>query len=704
MGQSSLKNIESVRQILETLLICERPLSIREIDENLRCESRGFTNELDPWRLIPSLFQLAAESSETFLDLYLVHRSLKEFLQSKKLEGHPLGSLPVKTLQAQRNVTRRCLVDLFKYRQPTFYTSKFGWTAYAGRYWHKHAKKMADGGRYSPEAAIWRDCTRLLSSETASFAHWTYMTRDDGEHDPDQQGDFGTREAYPSPLYYAALLGLPPCAEELIEQGEDVNLAGGKHRYPILAAVETGEIELVRLLLQRGANRYSRYANGDTALIRATKHGRKEILDVILEAGVDREVCDAKRRMTAAHWAVQYDRPYFLEALLIAGTFVNPRDNMNRTSLHWAVQHNNVTNTKLLLEAGADLEARDDQDFTALHVAAGGSEAVLELLLEHGANIDAKTADRRTPLCIAAGGINTEIVRKLLRRGAGAKASLATNDFSSPLHVAAAPLRDMENTPGGISVEEVYEAKRQIVKSLLYYGADLTDLDSHGQRPEDVTEDPVIGEILQRAREGTLFHESPSRDEQAAKTTSEGVKNRSKWANEDRIGQEELYEAAEKVLNELKAVTEHSIPFLRPVNKREVPDYYKVIRSPMDLGSMTKKLEAFRYKSKQEFVSDLDLTWSNCLRYNTNPEHTLRQHVLSMCKESQRLVPLIPDIIIRDRAEVEAEERRQHQAEADSDYSEESDDEPIVSSRARGALGGKVRKDSSASDEASPAS
>ena len=55
---------------------------------------------------------------------------------------------------------------------------------------------------------------------------------------------------------------------------------------------------------------------------------------------------------------------------------------------------------------------------------------------------------------------------------------------------------------------------------------------------------------------------------------SEVRKNRSKWASEDKIGQEELYEAAEKVLNELKAMTEHSAAFLTRVNKRDAPDYY----------------------------------------------------------------------------------------------------------------------------------
>lgn len=55
---------------------------------------------------------------------------------------------------------------------------------------------------------------------------------------------------------------------------------------------------------------------------------------------------------------------------------------------------------------------------------------------------------------------------------------------------------------------------------------------------------------------------------------SEVRKNRSKWASEDKIGQEELYEAAEKVLSELKAMTEHSSAFLTRVNKRDAPDYY----------------------------------------------------------------------------------------------------------------------------------
>jgi transcriptional activator SPT7 len=179
---------------------------------------------------------------------------------------------------------------------------------------------------------------------------------------------------------------------------------------------------------------------------------------------------------------------------------------------------------------------------------------------------------------------------------------------------------------------------------------------------------------------------------------SEVRKNRSKWASEDKVGQEELYEAAEKVLTELKAHTEHSTPFLNPVKKKDAPDYYLIIKYPMDLGTMTKKLKQFAYKSKKEFVDDLTQIWKNCLKFNSNPDHLFRKHALFMQKETDKLVPLIPDIVIRDRAEVEAEERRQQIANGELEAeAEESDDEPIMSSRGRKAPKKSAKKGGSTS-------
>lgn len=133
-------------------------------------------------------------------------------------------------------------------------------------------------------------------------------------------------------------------------------------------------------------------------------------------------------------------------------------------------------------------------------------------------------------------------------------------------------------------------------------------------------------------------------------------KNRSKWANDERVGQEELYEACERVVLDLRGYTEHSTPFLNKVSKREAPNYGLIIKKPMDLNTVMKKLKSFSYNSKAEFVDDLMLIWSNCLTYNADPKHFLRAHAIAMQKRTQKLIPTIPDITIKHRLEIEKEE------------------------------------------------
>lgn len=141
-------------------------------------------------------------------------------------------------------------------------------------------------------------------------------------------------------------------------------------------------------------------------------------------------------------------------------------------------------------------------------------------------------------------------------------------------------------------------------------------------------------------------------------------KNRGKWANDDRVGQEELYEACEKVLLDLRGYTEHSTPFLNKVSKREAPNYGLIIKKPMDLNTVLKKLKSLAYHSKAEFVDDLMLIWNNCLMYNADPKHFLRAHALAMQKRTQKLAPSIPDIVIKNRSELEKDDEAENEATA----------------------------------------
>lgn len=72
----------------------------------------------------------------------------------------------------------------------------------------------------------------------------------------------------------------------------------------------------------------------------------------------------------------------------------------------------------------------------------------------------------------------------------------------------------------------------------------------------------------------------------------------------------------DSVVNDrLKAMSE-SWPFLKPVNKKFVRDYYSVIKEPMDLETVAKKVKAHKYHNRHEFLSDIELILQNCVVYN----------------------------------------------------------------------------------------
>ena len=63
---------------------------------------------------------------------------------------------------------------------------------------------------------------------------------------------------------------------------------------------------------------------------------------------------------------------------------------------------------------------------------------------------------------------------------------------------------------------------------------------------------------------------------------------------------------------------QHGWPFYYPVNtiKLGLPDYFKIIKQPMDLGTVKKRLENNYYWCAQECIDDINLMFNNCYTYN----------------------------------------------------------------------------------------
>ncbi|KAH9510396.1 Tyrosine-protein kinase baz1b [Bulinus truncatus] len=95
----------------------------------------------------------------------------------------------------------------------------------------------------------------------------------------------------------------------------------------------------------------------------------------------------------------------------------------------------------------------------------------------------------------------------------------------------------------------------------------------------------------------------------------------------------------------LQKVMKHksSWPFLEPVDKKLVPDYYVLIKKPMDFQTMMKKCARLSYASPQEFIEDAALVFENAETYN-KPD----SEVFHCMKEAEKvfkdtLRKLLPD-------------------------------------------------------------
>uniref|UniRef100_A0A3Q3KE67 Bromo domain-containing protein n=1 Tax=Monopterus albus TaxID=43700 RepID=A0A3Q3KE67_MONAL len=70
----------------------------------------------------------------------------------------------------------------------------------------------------------------------------------------------------------------------------------------------------------------------------------------------------------------------------------------------------------------------------------------------------------------------------------------------------------------------------------------------------------------------------------------------------------------------LKTLWKHQFawPFQAPVDavKLNLPDYYKIIKNPMDMGTIRKRLENNYYWNAQECIHDFNTMFTNCYIYN----------------------------------------------------------------------------------------
>ncbi|MEW5789135.1 MAG: ankyrin repeat domain-containing protein [Pseudomonadota bacterium] len=187
-------------------------------------------------------------------------------------------------------------------------------------------------------------------------------------------------------LITAAQQGDRAGLEALLKQGVNPN---GRidpwSRTALIHAVDRGDVEMVRLLLEGGADPDMK-AGGHTPLVLAALHGHARIVKQLLAGGADPDLKsgDGNTPLTAA---AGMNRLAALEALLAAHPDPRLHNREGRTALSLAALEGFEAAVRIMLEAGVDPNVLDRNGGTALTSAGfdDNNKSIVGLLVRHGA-------------------------------------------------------------------------------------------------------------------------------------------------------------------------------------------------------------------------------------------------------------------------------------------------------------------------------
>ncbi|XP_043274049.1 nucleosome-remodeling factor subunit NURF301 isoform X2 [Venturia canescens] len=86
------------------------------------------------------------------------------------------------------------------------------------------------------------------------------------------------------------------------------------------------------------------------------------------------------------------------------------------------------------------------------------------------------------------------------------------------------------------------------------------------------------------------------------------------FANMKNLNNKDL-DLLKKLIKQIQA-HKSAWPFMEPVDPNEAPDYYKVIKEPMDLQTIELRITDRSYKKLSEFIGDMTKIFDNCRYYN----------------------------------------------------------------------------------------
>lgn len=284
----------------------------------------------------------------------------------------------------------------------------------------------------------------------------------------------------------------------LIKMGAEVSKCSFPEQKPglIALACSKNNTQVVRILLENGAQVHEETKYALAGLHFASMRGNIDLVHLLLSKGVDVNVHGPpKQRLTALFYATKYGHYPVVDILLSKGAKEDLQVSGWNSPLFIACRQGHENIVKLLLNYSKDV-LKDSDIAPSLHAAIeNGNDAIVELLLQNGAEANAKeTLSKEYPLNMAATHGNVKIIKLLLDRRADV--DIETKSGCTPLilaskhdHVLAAQCllenKADVNKKDNYGKSSLFYACRyghlDIVKLLLKHKADITVVSDSGE-------------------------------------------------------------------------------------------------------------------------------------------------------------------------------------------------------------------------------
>ncbi|KRX95030.1 Tankyrase-1, partial [Trichinella pseudospiralis] len=299
---------------------------------------------------------------------------------------------------------------------------------------------------------------RLLEASKAGDLEMVKVVLNESD---DKQSLINCRDVegrHSTPLHFAAGYNRLEVVKFLVQAGADIQAKDKGGLVPLHNACSYGHYEVTEFLVQQGADVNATDLWKFTPLHEAAAKGKFDICKLLLANGADKtrtnrdghtpldlikdnendDVADLLRGDSAILDAAKTGSLEKVKKLVTAEN-VSCRDGQGRNStpLHLAAGYNNYDVAEYLINMGADVNAQDKGGLIPLHNAASyGHLEIAHLLIENNGDVNAQDLWGFTPLHEAAQKGRTHLVTLLLNHGADP--TIRNQENQIPLELATA--------------------------------------------------------------------------------------------------------------------------------------------------------------------------------------------------------------------------------------------------------------------------